>query len=248
MNDFEKLKITESEKEKYRISNLADRPNAMSSYRKSKMSAEDVKKTFDAQMDFLARKHNELVDEESFLAELYGDLDEAMAALKTLASQVFSTQVVVWEGDILNLVDKVYPIGAIYISAKSNSPTELFGGTWAEIEGRFLIGVGGEISAGDCGGSATHTHTDMSTLHAAVWQTSYEYDSTRGDSANNIAFLKSDYETTATKPTFISTGTTNKTYSDGGGSFLQKGVAIRGTLSGDNLPPYLGVYMWQRIE
>lgn len=41
-----------------------------------------------------------------------------------------------------NIVDLVYPIGSIYMSVSSTSPTTLFGGTWEALPGRFLLGAG----------------------------------------------------------------------------------------------------------
>ena len=38
-----------------------------------------------------------------------------------------------------SLLDLVYPVGAVYISATSTSPQTLFGGTWEQIKGRFLL-------------------------------------------------------------------------------------------------------------
>ncbi|MBR2247047.1 MAG: hypothetical protein IJ880_08495 [Bacilli bacterium] len=55
------------------------------------------------------------------------------------------------------LLDLIYPIGAIYISATSTSPATLFGGTWEQIEGKFLLASDTNYEAGTTGGSATVT-------------------------------------------------------------------------------------------
>ena len=55
------------------------------------------------------------------------------------------------------LLDLVYPIGAIYISATSTSPATLFGGTWTQIGGKFLLSADETYEAGTTGGSATVT-------------------------------------------------------------------------------------------
>lgn len=57
------------------------------------------------------------------------------------------------------IVDKIYPVGSIYMSVNATSPSTLFGGTWAKIEGRFLLGSSSGYSLGATGGEATHTLT-----------------------------------------------------------------------------------------
>lgn len=57
------------------------------------------------------------------------------------------------------IIDLVYPVGAIYISTSNVSPTTLFGGTWQQIQDTFLLAAGTTYSAGNTGGSATHTLT-----------------------------------------------------------------------------------------
>ena len=73
------------------------------------------------------------------------------------------------------LLDLIYPIGAIYISATSTSPATLFGGTWEQIEGKFLLASDTNHEAGTTGGSETvtlttaempaHTHNGPSHTH-----------------------------------------------------------------------------------
>lgn len=43
------------------------------------------------------------------------------------------------------LINKIYPVGSIYISVNAASPSTLFGGTWQKIEGKFLLGSGGGV-------------------------------------------------------------------------------------------------------
>lgn len=58
MAEFKDSYITEEERKALLIQNLADRPNAMSSYGRAKMSAEDVKKAFDKQFILVVDRHN----------------------------------------------------------------------------------------------------------------------------------------------------------------------------------------------
>ena len=60
--NFENLKISETEANRVKISNLSDRPNAMSTYGGAKKSAADMKKAFDKPFELLTDKHNALVD------------------------------------------------------------------------------------------------------------------------------------------------------------------------------------------
>ena len=50
---------------------------------------------------------------------------------------------------------KIYPVGAVYISVNSTSPASLFGGTWESISGRFLLGADNTYTAGSTGGEAS---------------------------------------------------------------------------------------------
>lgn len=70
------------------------------------------------------------------------------------------------------ILDALYPVGSIYLSTRSTNPGTFLGGTWAAIQGRFLVGQSSTYPAGSTGGSATHNHgkspTDNITTAAGV--------------------------------------------------------------------------------
>lgn len=141
---------------------------------------------------------------------------------------------VILRGGIANIADLVYPVGSIYISANSTNPDQLFGGTWQQISGRFLIGVGpndantvdnwGSLAVGafnmppgERGGEAWHTLTiaEMPDHNHTLY--------------GNLGSggVGAEARLTTTTPSIGTSGT-------GGGQHH------------NNMPPYLAVYMWQR--
>ena len=87
------------------------------------------------------------------------------------------------------ILDKVYPVGSVYISVVNNSPENFIGGTWEFIsQGKTLIGVNPDDvdfdTPEETGGSKTktldvanlpshthtisHTHTHSHTDHESV--------------------------------------------------------------------------------
>ena len=124
---------------------------------------------------------------------------------------------------IAEVYPKIYPIGAIYMSTVSTSPASLFGGTWEQLEDRFLLGAGSSYSAGATGGEATHilTINEMPNHHHTI----ETYSGGVGDGGSAIQRGWSG-STTQVYP-----ATTN----EGGNN------------AHNNMPPYLVVYMWKRV-
>ena len=61
---------------------------------------------------------------------------------------------------VADLLNKVYPVGSIYMSVVNISPASFLGGTWQAIEqGRMLMAAGSSWQAGATGGAAYHTLT-----------------------------------------------------------------------------------------
>lgn len=135
------------------------------------------------------------------------------------------------------ILNSVYPIGSIYISVNSTDPGTLFGGTWERIKDRFLLSAGDTYAAGNTGGSAkatlpSHTHTFGSGGYQ-MWGAKIGKGST--EPGNQISGDKKYYA--------AATGGSTSNY-----KWLEnvdsKGVS---DVSQANMPPYLAVYVWQRI-
>lgn len=123
------------------------------------------------------------------------------------------------------LLDKLFPIGYIYLSTVATNPKDLFGGTWEQLKDRFLLAAGDSYSAGATGGEATHKLTTAEmpshTHSAAVNGGTVNYGKNR-TTIGNFAIKQQGYE-------------------DGSTIFPTGNGAAH-----NNMPPYLAVYMWKR--
>lgn len=136
------------------------------------------------------------------------------------------------DGTWVNLrMDQIYPVGSIYMSVNSTSPSTLFGGTWERLKDTFLLAAGDAYSAGATGGEAAHLLTndelpaDMGSFSTINWNVAWS--STTGIVSTTI--ISQD----RTLPTGNTTGI--NTYNLNGGGQPH-----------NNMPPYLAVYMWKR--
>lgn len=72
--------------------------------------------------------------------------------------------------DARTILGMVYPVGSIYMSVSSTSPATLFGGTWQQLENRFLVGASADSAespaypAGTTGGAASQSYTPVGTV------------------------------------------------------------------------------------
>ena len=140
-----------------------------------------------------------------------------------------------------SLIDKIYPIGSIYLSMFSTNPSDHFGfGTWQLIgTNRMLIGAGGKYEAGTTGGSETVTLTTTQ-----VPKVEGRISIHNGFTATNVHQVDGCFSAGITNEKYIleGSGTTGAT-SVGQIRFSNGGTGA----AHDNMPPYLAVYMWQRI-
>ncbi|MCI8418473.1 MAG: hypothetical protein HFI33_13445 [Lachnospiraceae bacterium] len=143
-------------------------------------------------------------------------------AKKADASTVNTALADVWK--------KIYPVGAIYVSVSATNPAILFGGTWQQITGRFLLAAGGGYTAGATGGEASHTLTvaEMPSHTHAV-----------ANSSNSQLIGWSGHNNVSISIT---------SWGAGNACNESKISAAGGSVAHNNMPPYLVVYMWRRAS
>lgn len=143
-------------------------------------------------------------------------------------------------GDALNLVSKdaiaqaLYPSGSIYLSTVNVDPANLFGGVWQRIKDVFLLTAGDKYTAGSTGGSAdavvvNHQHSESASAIRTSTKSSYR------------VLLKSN---ATTSDASVALADNDPNVFDYSLKTLSEGVS--GT--GKNMPPYLTVYAWKRVD
>lgn len=130
----------------------------------------------------------------------------------------------------VNLLDIIYPVGSVYFSTSAISPAESIGGTWTQVQDRYIFAG---VNLGQ-GGVANHTHEPH--LQAAVTTHGgsfyYAYDSVTNVNADNWTTMW-----------YIGAVANSGTYTTNENT----GAIVYGYLSEeDNNPPYQSFYCWYR--
>lgn len=116
----------------------------------------------------------------------------------------------------------MYPVGFIYMSVSPVNPGDLIGGVWEQIKDTFLLASGDVYLNGTSGGEATHklTVSEMPSHN-------HQYDIKESVPAGGPMSI----------PVWANSGTIAPTTRNTGGS-----------LAHNNMPPYLTVMMWKRVQ
>ena len=158
----------------------------------------------------------------------------------TLPSSPVTNQLFFQTAETNFVLDNVYPIGSIYMNVNSTNPGTLFGGTWEQIQGKFLLGMSSSYPAGSQGGEASHTLTTEempSHGHNPANQSGYYGFITNSKKAFEVGDMgpqsgSGRYYPYSTAAFDVSRNTLTGT--TGGGN------------SHNNMPPYLSIYIWKR--
>ena len=217
-----------------------------------------------------ANKTKDIADSLEGLAGITGvaTTDEAIAgAVDNKAMTPLKTKEAVESlVSIQRLIDLIYPVGSIYTSVNSTSPTNIFGGTWEAMPaGRVLLAQGTsewgvEYKVGSAGGEHEHQlsvgempqFTPTGTLSSAAltgyqnfWGVTWSDGGPLGGSSGIIS--QSTYDGT---PGWVgaSSGSQKPGRSSINASHAHKLTfeSIGGGSAHNIMQPYLSVFMWKR--
>lgn len=172
-------------------------------------------------------------DEVSYIRSDVDELEERVNSLKS------------------DLVDKLYPVGSIYMSVIDKDPGTFIGGRWKRIKDCFLLAAGNKYPAGSEGGEATHTlsaaemPSHAHTVH--IWDPQGTTGGAQGASAATYG---------ATLITVPNGATTSLTWNTSTPMAAMNGMGdpagvtefSGGNQPHNNMPPYVTVYVWLRID
>lgn len=139
---------------------------------------------------------------------------------KQLVSDIAKTVVETYTGTSLlgqaqsieDAFSAIYPVGSVYMSTVSTNPETLFGGTWVQIQGRFLLAAGTSestiYSAGDTGGTKNvslieHSHA-MGTISVASSDISHTHAIGGASGATGISAAHSAAHSHSSSDYFVS--------------------------------------------
>ena len=137
----------------------------------------------------------------------------------------------------------IYPVGSIYMSVVDTNPSTYFGGEWERIQDRFLLCAGTSYSAGATGGESSHTLTISEMPNHG-----------HGGGINVQGYEGWPKIKTDTFGVYIN-------YESSGGNYFHPNVSLNATttsgisvynngggIAHNNMPPYLAVYVWKRVN
>lgn len=160
----------------------------------------------------------------------------------------------------------IYPVGSIYISVNSTNPSVLFGGTWEQIQDKFLLAAGTAYTAGDTGGSADaivpyHNHS-VAAASGAITGGSHSHGTGNSTynrwATTNAAGVSDDPAAALSGSGYVyprigsdyawasRTATSSETHTHDLPAHNTNYAGSSDNAIGANMPPYLAVYIWKR--
>lgn len=138
--------------------------------------------------------------------------------------------------DITGIANLIYPVGSIYMSLNPTDPSMLFGGTWEQIENRFLLAASSTYSVGDEGGAESY---NLSVSHKHTAPVGYSSSAFGAVNINGTVSTGSGKAYRTVDTDHSGTLSSNVT------GLYTANATVSDTIP--TMPPYLAVYVWKRV-
>lgn len=150
--------------------------------------------------------------------------------------------------------DFIYPVGSIYMSINPTNPTTLFGGTWEQLQDKFLLGAGNSYSGGTTGGESAHVLTETEIpWHYHPFNGTTDGNGNHSHTGNTLELRQTNsynYTNDAARPITSSASYYGVQITNDAGlhqhTYNGNTTGVGGSGAHNNMPPYLVVYMWKR--
>ena len=146
-----------------------------------------------------------------------------------------------------------HPVGSLYWSSDPTNPSELFGGTWAQIKDKFIWAKGDSDTVNATGGSKTVQLTESNLpahSHAVTvgkvsgsgttWEHSHTYYETQADINTGYGGSGSGRYI---NHSWLQTSSTNLQHTHSASC-----ASTGGNTAHENMPPYIVKYCWERVS
>lgn len=152
----------------------------------------------------------------------------------------------------------IYPVGSIYMNITNVDPSLLFGGIWEQIKDKFLLSCGDVYENGITGGEAAHnltvnempSHTHGSkvlTGSANIRDITNVSDHNTVMSASGI-MSKTLESWSGTHAALSTANLSNYKINKLSVNATHEHAVVGANESHNNMPPFLSVYVWKRVE
>ena len=205
----------------------------------SKITVSDSRKFVHALVNY---DFNQEVLQKEYIQTFNAWFDEIKGQLGTDLAGNLQNQINAIKSEQSQLLQRVYPIGSLYISESTVSPATLFGfGRWEKIEDKFLIGAGKNTPIKSSGGSKTHSHGNKNgrngNLAAAIGAVNGNTNAIGYKAANDTDL------NALGNATFVVSGA-----GQGFTGWNHFTAVVGQTAETATLPPYYAVNIWRRID
>ena len=212
----------------------------------NKITASDIQYLVGRNATPLITAPMQTINVDSYVKNMENQFKNWFAEMKEKLSQDaagnLQNQINAIKSEQSQLLQRVYPIGSLYISESTVSPATLFGfGRWEKIEDRFLIGAGKNMPIKSSGGSKTHAHGNENgrngNLAAAIGAVNGNTNAIGYKAANDTDL------NALGNATFVVSGA-----GQGFAGWNHFTAVVGQTAEGGTLPPYYAVNIWRRVE